>query len=167
MTHFFLASAPAVAWERVPWKENPILQGGIFAFALVLLVGTVLAWPLGWVARRWYGVKTEELVRIPARARLALWLTALTFLLFLVDFAAVLGGDPRAIAVAIPTSLRIGLVLPLLGAALTLVCLYCAVVIQQQGFGRRLTRFAYSATVLAFITLLWQLNVWNLLGWRY
>jgi hypothetical protein len=40
-------------------------------------------------------------------------------------------------------------------------------VIQQQAFGRRLTRVLYSSTVLAFITFLWQLSVWNLLGWRF
>jgi CubicO group peptidase (beta-lactamase class C family) len=167
ITHFFLAAVPVVAFERVPWRESPILQGGLFLFALAMMGGTVLAWPLGWLARRWYGVKSEDLVRIPARARLALRLTALTFVLFVLVFAVVLGSDPQAIAVGIPPSLRIALALPLVGAALTLVSLYCAVVIQQQAFGRRLTRVLYSSTVLAFITFLWQLSVWNLLGWRF
>lgn len=167
VTHFFLASVPVVAFERVPWRENPVLQMGVFLFAVLMMGGTVLAWPMGWAARKWYGVKTGELVRIPARARLALWLTALTFVVFLVLFGGIVGGDPEAIALGIPGSLGIILGLPLLGAALTLVSLYCAVVIQQQGFGRRVTRVLYSGTVLAFIAFLWQLNVWNLLGWRY
>jgi len=78
-----------------------------------------------------------------------------------------MGSDAEAIAVAVPTSLKVLLALPVLGIALTLWCLYCAVVIQQQRFGRKLTRFAYSATVLAFVLFLWQLGVWNLLGWRF
>ena len=134
---------------------------------LWVLLGAVAAWPLGWLFRSWYGVKTENLDRIPTRARLVLWVTAATYVAFLVLFAVVLGSDPQAIAVGIPTSLRIGLALPLVGAALTVVCLYCAVVIQQQRFGRTVARIAYSTTVLACFVLLWQLNVWNLLGWRF
>ncbi|MDP2955406.1 MAG: serine hydrolase domain-containing protein [Longimicrobiales bacterium] len=166
ITHFFLAAVPIVAFERVPWRENPMLHLALVVFAGIMIVGTVVAWPLGWLARRWYGVKAEDLVRIPTRARLFLWLTAVVFLVFFLGLAVVMGSDPEGIAVAVPTSLRVLLLLPLAGGGLTLVCLYCALVIQQQGFGRRLTRIAYSTTVLAFMLLLWQLNVWNALGWR-
>ena len=166
ITHFFLADVPVVAFERVPWRENVFVHSALLVFVLLMMGGTVAAWPLGWLARRWYGVKKEDLPRIPAKARLALRLTAAVFLVFLVGIVVVVGSDPEAIAVAIPTSLKILLALPLVGAVLTLVCVYCAVVIQQQRFGRRLTRFAYSSTVLAFVLFLWQLNVWNLLGWK-
>lgn len=167
ITHFFLASVPIVAFERVPLKENPGLNRILLLFAAVMIGGTVVAWPLGWLARRWYGVKKEELERIPSKARLALWITAATFLLFMVGFAVLMITDPQGIAVAVPATVKVLLILPLLGGALTLLCLYCAVTIQQQGFGRTLARLAYSTTVLAFFTLLWQLNVWNLLGWRF
>lgn len=167
ITHFFLAAVPIVAFERVPWRESPMLHLALIVFAGLMIVGTVVAWPLGWLARRWYRVKAEDLVRIPTRARLALWLTAVVFLAFFLGLAIVVGSDPEGMAVAIPASLRIVLLLPFAGGALTLVSLYCALVIQEQGFGRRLTRFAYSTTVLAFMLLLWQLNVWNALGWRF
>ncbi len=167
ITHFFLADVPIVAYERVPGREDPMLHLAIILFAGAMIVGTVVAWPLGWLARRWYGVKSGDLVRIPARARLALRLTAGVFLVFLLGMLIVMGSDAEAIAVAVPTSLKVLLALPVLGIALTLWCLYCAVVIQQQRFGRKLTRFAYSATVLAFVLFLWQLGVWNLLGWRF
>lgn len=166
ITHFFLADVPVVAFERVPWRENIFVHAAVLVFTLVMMGGTVAAWPLGWLARRWYGVRKEDLVRIPTKARLVLWLTSAVFLVFLVGMGVVVGSDPEAIAVAIPPALRALLALPLVGIGLTLVCVYCAVVIQQQGFGRRLGRVAYSATVLAFVLFLWQLGVWNLLGWR-
>jgi CubicO group peptidase (beta-lactamase class C family) len=166
ITHFFLADVPIVAFERVPWRENPFLHAAILVLAAMMMAGTVAAWPLGWLARRWYRVRSDDLPRIPTRARLALWLTAAVFLVFLLGMLVVVGSDPEAIAIAVPASLKVLLALPLVGIALTLVCVYCAVVIQQQGFGRRLGRLAYSATVLACVLFLWQLSVWNLLGWR-
>ena len=167
ITHFFLASVPIVAFERVPWREGVFLNAAILAFCLLMITGTVAAGPLGWLARRWYGVDEEALERIPGKARLALWVTASVLLAFAVGFGLVMAEDPSAVAVAMPRSIEILLGLPVLGVLLTLVCVYCAVVIQQQGFGRRLARFAYSATVLSFVLFLWQLNVWNLLGWRF
>jgi len=166
VTHFLLADVPVVAFERVPWRENIFLHAPIFAFVLVMLLGAVAAWPLGWLARRWYRVKNEDLARIPAQARWALRLTAAVFLAFLLGLALVVGSDAEAIAISVPASLKILLAFPLVGAALTLACVYYAVVVQQQEFGRRLGRLAYSTTVLAFVLLLWQLNVWNLLGWK-
>lgn len=144
-----------------------MLHGLILVFAVLMMVGTMAAWPLGWMARRWYRVERDDLPRIPTTARLALWVTAAVFLVFLLGMLVVVGSDPEAIAVAVPTSLKVLLALPLMGIALTLVCIYCAVVIQQQRFGRLLGRLAYSVTVLAFVFFVWQLSVWNLLGWRY
>ena len=53
ITHFFLAGLPIVAFERVPWREGLVLNLVVLVFALVMMGGTVVAWPLGWLARRW------------------------------------------------------------------------------------------------------------------
>jgi hypothetical protein len=164
VTHFFLANVPVVAFERVPWRENPILNGVLLAFACIMIGGAVLAWPLGWLARRWYGVKREDLVMLPPRARLALRLTALLFVVYAAAFAL---SGPDLIFLRVGAVMKAVLLMPWLGVAMTLVCVYCAVVIQQQRFGRSLARIAYSTTVLAFVVLLWQINVWNLMGWRF
>lgn len=167
VTHLFLASLPIVAFERVPLRENPFLNAAILAFAVLMMAGTVVAWPLGWLARKWYRVPKGDLPAVPTRARWALWITAAVHLVFLVGFGTLMAADPQGIAVEVPGTLKVLLALPVVGGILSLVCLYCAVVIQQQGFGRRLSRLAYSATVLAFFAFLWQLSVWNLLGWRF
>jgi hypothetical protein len=167
ITHFFMAGVPIVAFERVPWRERPVLHLLIIVFASAMILGTVLGWPFGWLVRRWYGVKLDEAEKIPTKARWVLWINAAVFLLFLLGFGVIMAADPDGIAVAVPMSLKIVLLIPFLGAGLTLVSLYCAVVIQQQGFGRRITRFLYSATVLSFVLFLWQLHVWNAIGWRF
>jgi hypothetical protein len=39
--------------------------------------------------------------------------------------------------------------------------------IWKRGRGRFLGRCAYSLVVVAFFVFLWQLSVWNLLGFKY
>lgn len=167
VTHMFLAGVPIVAFERVPWREGPYLNLALFLFVVAMVGGTVAAWPLGWLARRWYGLKTDEVERIPARARLALRVTAGVFFVFLVGFGVIMAADPQGIAVAVPLALKLLLLLPVAGIPLTLWCLYLALALQQKQLGRKLVRMAYSTTVLAFMVFLWQLDVWNVLGWRF
>jgi hypothetical protein len=165
-THFFLAQVPAMAFERVPWTEGTLLNVVLAAFAGIMVLGTLAAWPLGWGARRWYGVRGAELVRIPPGARLVLRLAAASFLVFALGMVTVLA-DPTAIAVEIPVGLPLVLVFPLLGVAFTAAAFLYAVRILGRGEGRATVRVAYSLAVLSFLTLLWQLGTWNLLGWQY
>ena len=166
ITHFFLGGVPIVAFERMPLRDGPILHLLIVIFAGTMIVGTVVAWPLGWILRRWYRVDAEEMERIPTRPRLALWLAALFYLLFFLGMAIVLS-DPSAIAVEISTGLRVVLLLPLAGLLFTLGALWYAIQIRQQGVGRCVGRWAYTLSVLSFCLFIWQLHVWNLLGWRF
>jgi len=75
--------------------------------------------------------------------------------------------DPEAIAMEIPPGLSPLRALPFLGAALTVVALVYAVLLLRRKEGRRTVRWAYALTALSFCTFLWQLGVWNLLGWRF
>ncbi len=136
------------------------------AFAGVMVVGTLVAWPLGWGVRRWYGVGAAELVRIPGRARSTLRMAAGSFLAFAVGMGTVLA-DPTAIAVGVPAGLPVVLFFPILGAAFTAASFVYAVRLVGRKEGRRVVRVAYALAVLSFLTLLWQMEVWNLLGWRY
>lgn len=163
VTHMFRSDLPIMAFERVPWTEHPILHLVIAFFWGVMAVGTLVAWPLGWAARKWYGVKGEELERIPRRARMMLWLAAFLFLVGLVLSAT----DENFIAVEIPAHVKVLLLLPILGAGLTLLALAYAVRLYRRKEGRPANRFLYSATVISFLLLLWQLDVWNLLGWTF
>ena len=162
----FLGGVPIMAFERIPFSDNPTLHYVLAFFAGVMMLGTALALPLGWVARKWYGVKTEGLIRLPSRARLSLWIAAKLFLIFLMGMAIVLS-NPNIITEEITVGLRIVLLLPPVAAVFTAGSIWFAIRAFQLDQGRRISRFVYSTAVLSFCTFLWQLHVWNLLGWRF
>jgi CubicO group peptidase (beta-lactamase class C family) len=166
VTHMFRASVPIVAFERIPASENPTLNLILFAVAGVMLVWTFLSWPLGWIARRWYGVDGQQLSRLPTRTRLALWLASLTFILFAVGLAITLS-EPGALVEEIPVGLRVVLLFPFVAAAFTTISLWYAFRSFQKREGRLLSRLFYSGAAVSFAVLIWQLNVWNLMGWRF
>ena len=134
--------------------------------ALILILGTVAAWPLGWATRRWYGLRLAPEERLPPRARMTLWTAAALFLAFFVGLVIALS-DPTVIAVKITAGLRLVLLLPILAALFTAVALFFVFRIFRTGAGRRTTRVLYALTTLSFCVLVWQLHVWNLLGWRF
>jgi CubicO group peptidase (beta-lactamase class C family) len=166
ITHFFIGNVPVVAFERIPPSESPLLHAVLGVVALLLILGTVVAWPLGWAARRWYGLHLGVEERLPARARLVLWSAALLYLAFAVGLLIALA-DPTVIAVKITPGLRFVLLLPILAALFTAVALFFVFRIFRTGAGRRTTRVLYALTTLSFCALVWQLHVWNLLGWRF
>lgn len=166
ITHFFLGSVPVVAFERIPLSESPMLHTVLGVAALILILGTVAAWPLGWATRRWYGLRLAPEERLPSRARMTLWTAAALFLAFFVGLVIALS-DPTIIAVKITAGLRVVLLLPILAALLTAAALFFVVRIFRTGAGRRTTRVLYTLTTLSMVVLVWQLHVWNLLGWRF
>lgn len=166
VTHFFVSNLPIMAFERIPAAENPTLHAALGIFTLILVLATLLAWPTGWAARRWYGVHLEPGDRISTRARLTLWLAAAFYLAFAVGLVITLS-DPTVIAVRITNGLRFVLVLPLVAAVLSVVALFFAFRNHRVGAGRRTSRIFYTLSALFFCTLIWQLGVWNLLGWKF
>jgi len=166
MSHFFLADVPVVAFERVPSGEGPGLHLFVLVFAVTMMVGTVLSWPFGFCLRRWYKVEKATLIRMPAYRRLALFVAAVLFLVFVLGFARVMS-DPNQIAIAVPGTLVVLLALPIVAGLITLVAAYFTFKLWQQKEGRPLGRIVYSAAVISFFLFVWQLHVWNLLGWRF
>ncbi len=166
ITHFFVSNLPIVAFERIPASESPTLHAILGIPALVFILGTLLAWPLGWAMRRWYGVRLEAEERISTRARLTLWLAAAFYLAFAVGMVVVLS-DPTVIAVRITAGLRVVLLLPFVAGALSVVALFFSFGNYFTGAGRRTSRAFYTLSALFFCGLIWQLHVWNLLGWRF
>jgi len=166
ITHFFVGSLPIVAFERMPASEGPILHAVLGITTLILILGTLAAWPLGWAVRRWFWVGKKKGARISDRARLALWLAAAAYLVFVVGLFIALS-DPTSIAVRITPGLRGVLLLPFLGGACSAVALVFALVNLWRKEGTRTGRVLYTLSSVAFLVLLWQLSVWNLLGWRF
>jgi len=103
---------------------------------------------------------------VPSLARMLIWSTCLLLVVFAISLAIVLS-DPTNIVYGVPLGLKVLLVLPILAAVLTLGALVYTVVIWKSRKGRTWRRIYYTVITLMCIAVLWQLNYWNLLGFRY
>jgi CubicO group peptidase (beta-lactamase class C family) len=166
ITHFFLAGTPIVAFERIPMSQHPT-TGFLVLMAAVLTVAITLLSPFGgWAVRRWHGVRAIEVVRMPGTARLAIRLTAILFALGLIALLFVLR-DPTVIAVEVPAGLGVALLFPMLATIPTLGSALFAVQLWRRRQGRATVRVLYTLGAMAFCLFVWQLAIWNLLGWQY
>jgi len=166
ITNFFVARVPIVAFERLPLSEHPTTT---FVIGLLFLVtaGVTLLFPFtGWVLRRWYRVSPGDLVRIPGAARGVAWAAALLLAAGVASLVIILR-DPTVIAVEVPRSLPAALLVTVLAVIPTLGWVAWSVQLWRRGQGRRTVRVLYSLAALVFCLFVWQLGVWNILGWRY
>jgi hypothetical protein len=164
--HAFLGDLPVWAYERVPSSESRRLHLILLASALGLFSLVALVWPAAGLVRRRYGAAPAAENRLPLPARLLCWTTSLLFLGFVAGLAATLA-DPLELVFGLPPALEALLWLPIVGGVLAVVSLLYGLLIWKRGRGRFLARCAYSLVVVAFFVFLWQLSVWNLLGFKY
>ena len=165
ITHFLISSTPIMAWERPPTKEAPGVYLPIFILAVLTILITLLSPFLGWAIRKWHRIPKESLNRIPGAARLVLWLAAF---LFVAGFGLAAGSLVTGkIATEVPGSLGFALFLPLLASLLTVGALFFSLRIWLKSQGRLTVRVLYSVASISLCLFVWQLSVWNLLGWHY
>jgi hypothetical protein len=103
--------------------------------------------------------------RIPKIARLSIWLAGLLFGLSLV--AILLSVADGEIAVAVPPSLWIVFLIPIVAVVPTVVSVLYAIRLWGRREGRPTVRVLYCGATLVFCLFLWQLWTWNMLGWNY
>ena len=89
-------------------------------------------------------------------------LAQIAFVLVLVT----LGANIESLFMGAPTSLKVGLALPLVGLLLAVAGAWFAVVQWRSGQGSLWARLRHSGAVLVALAFFWSLNTWNLLGWR-
>jgi CubicO group peptidase (beta-lactamase class C family) len=166
ITHFFVSTAPYAGFERIPAAEKPLLNIVLFVLAIACVVGSFLAPFLGWGIRKWFRVSTDDLVRLPGRARISLWLAAALYGLgALMVFVA---ASTANAAVDLPNPiLGFALLLLVIAVLPTLASVLFAVRAWMKGEGRFTVRLLYTMAAVSFCLLIWQLNTWNLLGWKY
>ena len=159
--HAFMSSVPMMAYDRVPWYASPRLHLFILGLATLVFVGVIVA-GVRRLYRRWFGDPLPADV-VPGRKYLVgLALANVAFVISL----AVVASNIEAVLLGNATGLRFALVLPVIGALLTIVALVVAVQQWRKGIGTRATRVRYDIVVLLALLFIWSLNQWNLLGWR-
>ena len=94
------------------------------------------------------------------------WLASLNFVIFFIGLALALS-DPFEIVYGLPISVKSLLVLPIAGLVLTIGVIYFTFRIWIKREGRWNGRFYYTLLALGLVAILWVLNNWNWVGFKY
>ncbi|GAB3026296.1 serine hydrolase [Natronobiforma cellulositropha] len=155
--------APSPPYERLSWYERTSVQGGLFALALLAIVSPLFVWPVNAYRTRGDG----RLRDFFTRARVAVLACSLLAVVYLGAVVGTLLVDPLQFIYGLTLPLRIALGLALV---LTVATVVAAVTTALELTGShtasrhsRLARVYLVVVLLAFATLLWQLEYWNVL----
>jgi hypothetical protein len=158
ITHAFIGMIPMETLERRSGLGAPMVHISVLVAGLVVFLLTV-----GAAVVRRFTPKQRRPAALPGR----ILIVGLS-LAFLIGAAAI-GGSIASVQDLLYNrlgKLQFALVLPVIGAVLTLLALAAAVWQWLSGTGTKWERLRYAAVVVVAIAFVWSLNTWNLLGWR-
>ncbi len=168
ITHMFRDNLPIMAFEKVPFISSQKLHFTLFGLAGGAFLLTLIYWPLAFGIRRRYQPESYAKQPISFDKKTTAWCNALVILIFFVWIGvAISGSSGRAIAYGISTSLKVAFALPLISMVLTVAMGYYTFKIWRQSESGIWSRIWYSLLFLFSVTMLWQLNYWNLLGFQF
>jgi CubicO group peptidase (beta-lactamase class C family) len=163
ITHGFLASAPMMVLDKQSASQAPTLHRNILIAALVMFVAILIAAVLRFFGRHDPGRQPAAPdVRKGRRLMATVALLQVLFVLVLVSVVSTISG----LFVETPLTLKLGLVLPVLGLILTLGAGWFAVAQWRSGAGTIWSRLRVTGAVVVALAFFWSLNTWNLLGWK-
>ena len=164
VTRLFIDSNPTNAYIKVHWFETPS-----FTYALLVVCGilfvTTLRWPVGAMFRKACKKRKEE-NPAPRTFRWAAGGLSFLYLVFVIGMAVSVS-DEMELIFGVPAGVKILLAFPLISALLTVLALFYMAKVWFRKYWSRCARIHYTLVVLASIAMLWFLNFWNLLGYRF
>ena len=171
-------NVPIMAFERVPWYATEPFTNGVKNAGILILL-TVLFWPVMAVCRRIYNAKdSEEESEVPEQpdnlpfcARMITSAAALIFLAFIIILLPAVTGDAALIQSYMfdrttPPALAAALAVPVIAALLSVVGALFLVPIWKQQYWTRWHRVHYTIVIIGLLLLTWWVNYWNLFFFR-
>jgi len=158
---------PVFVFQRSPWNENSSLHLPLIVSAIVVLVLTLLLWPVGAVLRRHYG-QPLNLTPQQRRLRLMVRLACLFDLLFLSGLAVFFTLSEKDIGILSPRFnplLRTIQIVGWLGVLGTLAALYNAFHSWREQGRWFWSKPADTLIALACFAFMWFVFTWNMLHW--
>ena len=158
---------PFMVFQRAPWYENSALDLPIIVTSLVLMLLTLILWPVAALIRRHYkhrlefeagGRRVRLLVRIVCILDLA-------FVVALGAFFATALGNIDLLSPHYNYLLRLIQIVGWLGVLGTVLVLYNLVWSWKQGARWIWSKIGDTAIALACLGFVWFVFVWNLLHW--
>lgn len=166
MAFLFWDELPFMAFERTPVAELPGLNLGLLGAGLLLVLSTLVAWPIVAYHRWHWDVAPSHAQQLPMPAKITGWLASLNFVIFFLGIAFALS-EPFEIVYGLPTAVKSLLILPIAGLVLTIGVVYFTFRIWLKREGRINGRIYYTLLAFGLIAILWVLNNWNWIGFKY
>ena len=158
---------PVFVFQRSPWDQNSVLDLPMIVGVIVVLLLTLLLWPMGALIRRHYGHKLN-LTPQERRLRLVVRSTCLFDLLFLCGLALFFTFAEKDIGMLSPRFnplLRIIQIVGWVGILGSLITLYNAIR-SWRDQGRWLwSKLGDTLIAIACVTFVWFVFTWNMLHW--
>ena len=151
---------PFMGTERVPWIETPSLWYIVLGSSAVLFLSAILT-----VFYRRRGIKA-----LPREQKRAVWLSfagAVWFFLTFIVLGVVIASNIADLGGAIPTSLKVALVMPILFVLLTIALVIAAIEMWRRSYWGAGRRIHFTLIVIAAVAVSLFFAQWNLLGWRF
>ena len=168
VSHLFFSEAPIIAFEPAPAAESPTLVMAVLGGSFLITITAIFFWPTAAFLRWHYGVadSLSRERRVPALGRWAAWLGSLALVGFTLGLSIALS-DPMQVVYGLSPSTQSLFWLPLVAALLTAVALVGSLQAWRRQRASFVGRVAFTTVVLAMGLFLWQLDVWNLVGFNY
>jgi hypothetical protein len=166
ITHLFVGEVPFLAFERLAGLSRPAVQLAVLIATMMVFVVAIVSWPVAAIARWHYGLPAIASASLPVPARWTAWSAAVLLVAFAAGLAVMLG-DSNEIVFGVPATVKGLLLLPVAAGLFALGTLVSTAVIWRRHRGGLWGRVAYTIVALALVASLWQINHWNLLGFRY
>lgn len=158
ITHLFKGNLPIMAFYKLAWYDIPTFHYGLVVTCVVVFLSAALVWPLALLMNRRKQTRSPRQAGVASRLAYA---TSLLFMLFPIIFVA--GIADASITPLAQAALGVALLAAVLTAG---VLVYTGLA----WWGRWWSlggRLHYSLVALATLAFVWELNYWNLLGFRW
>ena len=170
VTHMFGSFFGPTVFEKLAWYETATFQAVLLGFFLMVFSLTILAWPIGYLLRRWRGPSSRPMQRWPL-ARVIAGAVAALNLFFVVTFVLLLLRVLREGAgefnFGVPPAVVALLYIPLISTVLTLPLPVFAAMVWKRRCWSLPGRVHYTLVAMTAIGFLPFLYYWNLLGFQF
>ena len=165
-TKIFPGNLAVMPMERLPFIDSGNLHILVLAIWMLVFLLTFIHWPIVYLIRRKYSLNPGEQQTLPASNKWIGWITSVLVLLFIIGLMSSLC-KPWELAYGISPALKAILVIPLILCLLVPVLIYMAFKLTiMRGFSLS-GKIHFYALTFSLLLFLWQLNHWNMLGFKY
>jgi len=158
---------PFMVFQKAHWYQNSVLHLPLIVASLLILLLTLLLWPVAALIRRHYGHKLALSLQ-QRRLRLLVRLVCVVYLLFFGAFAGFFVAGLKDIGIFSPHYnwvLRLIQIVGWLGVLGTLVALYNALRSWKEPQRWLWSRIGDTLIALACLGVVWFVFSWNMLHW--